>query len=222
MAQLKEGSVIKKPTGDEVIATVNDIPTKVGQLQNDKNYVTQSDLGEAGLGDMTKGVYDTNNNGKVDKAELADSVAMSGVIGLQDALNNKQDSLGFTPENTSKKGAANGYASLDANKKVPLAQLPSMGIGQEQLDGHIDNFIPHGKLNCTTSLTYNANGEVTQIDVKQESTLRVRTTLSYSGDKLISSNVKQYAENGSTVIAEYTDTISYSGEEISGVTRAVV
>ena len=26
MAQLREGSVIKKPTGDEVIATVNDIP----------------------------------------------------------------------------------------------------------------------------------------------------------------------------------------------------
>ncbi len=55
-------------------AEISDIPTKVGQLQNDKNYVTQSDLGDAGYGDMTKGVYDTNNNGKVDIAEVAETV----------------------------------------------------------------------------------------------------------------------------------------------------
>ena len=35
-------------------AEISDIPTRVGQLQNDKNYVTQSELGEAGLGDMVK------------------------------------------------------------------------------------------------------------------------------------------------------------------------
>lgn len=55
-------------------AEISDIPTKVGQLQNDKNYVTHSELGEAGLGDMSKGVYDTNNNGKVDIAEVAETV----------------------------------------------------------------------------------------------------------------------------------------------------
>ena len=81
MAQLKEGSVIKKSTGDEVIATVNDIPTKIGQLQNDKNYVTQEELGDAGYGDMMKAVYDTDNNGKVDMAEAADSVPWDGVTG---------------------------------------------------------------------------------------------------------------------------------------------
>ena len=81
MAQLREGSVIKKSTGDEVIATVNDIPTKVSQLENDKNYVTQEELGDAGYGDMLKSIYDTDNDGKVDAAEAADSVPWTGVTG---------------------------------------------------------------------------------------------------------------------------------------------
>ena len=44
-------------------------------------FVTQSDLGNAGYGDMLKSVYDTNNNGKVDVAEEAESVPWDGVIG---------------------------------------------------------------------------------------------------------------------------------------------
>lgn len=44
-------------------------------------FVTQEDLGDAGYGDMLKSVYDTNNNGKVDVAEEAESVLWDGVIG---------------------------------------------------------------------------------------------------------------------------------------------
>ncbi len=47
MAQLREGSVIKKPTGDEAIATVSDIPSKVSELENDSGYVTNADLEDA-------------------------------------------------------------------------------------------------------------------------------------------------------------------------------
>ena len=37
MAQLKEGSIIRKPTGDEVVATLNDIPiTKINELNYTK------------------------------------------------------------------------------------------------------------------------------------------------------------------------------------------
>lgn len=54
-------------------------PKKVSELENDKNYVTQTELGNAGYGDMTKGVYDANNNGIVDRAEIADSVDWSNV-----------------------------------------------------------------------------------------------------------------------------------------------
>lgn len=39
--------------------------------------------------------------------------------------NGKQSALGFTPEDTSKKGAANGYAGLDGDGKVPSTQLPA-------------------------------------------------------------------------------------------------
>lgn len=45
------------------------------------DYVTQSQLGSAGYGDMSKAVYDANGNGKVDQAEAADSVPWSGVTG---------------------------------------------------------------------------------------------------------------------------------------------
>jgi len=62
-------------------AEVSQIPTKVSQLENDRGYVTQEELGDAGYGDMLKSIYDTDNDGKVDMAEAADSVPWTGVIG---------------------------------------------------------------------------------------------------------------------------------------------
>lgn len=44
---------------------------------------------------------------------------------LATALSAKQDALGFTPEDVSKKGTAGGYASLDSGGKIPATQLPS-------------------------------------------------------------------------------------------------
>lgn len=52
-------------------AEVDQIPTKVSQLENDKNYVTVDELGHAGYGDMHKSIYDKNNDGVVDKADEA-------------------------------------------------------------------------------------------------------------------------------------------------------
>jgi hypothetical protein len=62
-------------------AEVSQIPTKVSQLENDRGYVTQEELGDAGYGDMLKSTYDTDNDGKVDRAEAADSVPWDGVTG---------------------------------------------------------------------------------------------------------------------------------------------
>lgn len=42
--------------------------------------------------------------------------------------NGKQNSLGFTPENTSNKNQANGYAGLDANGKLNASQVPAIAI----------------------------------------------------------------------------------------------
>jgi hypothetical protein len=44
---------------------------------------------------------------------------------LAAALNAKQNSLGFKPEDAANKGQPNGYPTLDSNGKVPSAQLPA-------------------------------------------------------------------------------------------------
>lgn len=50
---------------------------------------------------------------------------LAAINELVTTLGGKQNSLGFTPENTANKGSANGYASLDETGKVPAAQLPA-------------------------------------------------------------------------------------------------
>jgi len=60
--------------------------------------------------------------GNADNTADADKPISSAT---QTALNAKQNSLGFTPENVANKGANNGYASLDSTGKVPSTQLPS-------------------------------------------------------------------------------------------------
>jgi len=54
-----------------------------------------------------------------------DAAAISDVTGLQTALNGKQSSLGFTPENAATKGQPNGYAPLGTDGKVASAFLPA-------------------------------------------------------------------------------------------------
>ncbi len=44
---------------------------------------------------------------------------------VRDALNLKEDSLGFTPEDTANKGAVSGYAGLDASQELLLTNFPS-------------------------------------------------------------------------------------------------
>lgn len=43
-----------------------------------------------------------------------------------DSWNAKQDTIGFTPEDASKNGVADGYVSLDSTGKIPLTQLPAI------------------------------------------------------------------------------------------------
>ena len=71
------------------------------------------------------------NQSAIDAAEsAAEAAAASGVTPEEKATwNAKQDTLGFTPEDSAAKGQINGYAGLDATGKVPLAQLPEIGSG---------------------------------------------------------------------------------------------
>jgi len=85
---------------------------------------------KANITDLQDHETDTNNPHQVTK----DQVGLSNVNNTSDldkpvsnatqtALNLKQDTLGFTPENSSNKGALNGYAPLSSGK-VPEINLP--------------------------------------------------------------------------------------------------
>lgn len=69
---------------------------------------------------------------KLDGQEGAYYLAWSNLTGvptvvtnIQTELDAKEDSLGFTPEDSANKGQVSGYAGLDGSGKVPSAQLPS-------------------------------------------------------------------------------------------------
>jgi hypothetical protein len=67
-----------------------------------------------------------NNSG--DLSGLTTSVKTSLLAAINElvsSLSGKEDTLGFTPEDSANKGAANGYAPLDASAKVPAANLPA-------------------------------------------------------------------------------------------------
>ena len=69
--------------------------------------------------------------------------------------NNKQNTLGFTPENSVNKGIANGYASLDSDGKVPSSQLPTINGGTSNIliDVKVDfGAVGDGVINDTTAI----------------------------------------------------------------------
>lgn len=76
-------------------ADINSIPTKISQLENDKKYITQDDLSNTGQGDMHTKKYDKNQNGKVDIAEIAESVDWMNIENKPD-LNKKISKTGDT------------------------------------------------------------------------------------------------------------------------------
>ncbi|WP_246582803.1 pyocin knob domain-containing protein [Clostridium mobile] len=83
------------------IAKFSDLPTKLSQLTKDINFddryyteieanskfATKQELESAGYGDMLKSIYDKNSNGKIDVAEVADSVTWAGVTGKPSSFN---------------------------------------------------------------------------------------------------------------------------------------
>lgn len=73
----------------------------------------------------------------VDWQDVTGKPTSLGGYGITDAysastvdtlLSGKQNNLGYTAENVSNKGTANGYASLDGTGKIPTTQLPALAI----------------------------------------------------------------------------------------------
>lgn len=74
--------------------------------------------------------------------------------------------------------------------------------------------------NTTTDFIY-SGGNLSVIDEKVAGVLRRKTTLSYVSGSLQTVNTKIYAEDGTTVIKDFTDNLTYSGNDLTKITRVV-
>lgn len=107
---------------------------------------------------------------------------LAAVNEVNTGLAGKQNSLGYTAENTTNKGAAGGYAPLDSNAKVPAANLP----------GFVDDIVM-GTLTNSTTFTAAGNDNVANgVVVPNSSTIYVDTTTNlqyrWSGAAYVSMN----------------------------------
>ena len=99
--------------------------------------------------------------GNVDNTSDADKPVSTA---QQTALDGKEDSLGFTPEDSANKGAISGYAALDASQELLLVNFPS-GISLQVLRRNAANdaleFFTLSDLQGITSI----NGDTTAAQI---------------------------------------------------------
>jgi hypothetical protein len=75
-------------------------------------------------------------------------------------------------------------------------------------------------ISVTRNLVY-TSGRLTQVNETVGGILWRRTDLTYTGDTLTSARTRVYASNGTTVVSDYTDTLTYISGELTSVTRTV-
>jgi len=90
--------------------------------------LTDVDLTDLQVGDVPKWDGAKFVNAPDEAGGGGGPIAIEDVGGLQDALDAKQDSLGFTPEDVAAKGGAGGYAPLDGDALVPQANIPFLDV----------------------------------------------------------------------------------------------
>lgn len=122
---------------DPVISV--DIGTKADTVAagDDSRFPTSDQKAAlAGVGGTPSGSnkYVTDKDDRLTDARAPTTHKSTHAAGGSDALSpadiGAEPELGFTPEDSAKKGKASGYASLDANKKIPLDQLPDLAKSQ--------------------------------------------------------------------------------------------
>ena len=103
----------------------------------------------------------------------------------QTALNLKQNSLNFVPEDSSKKGSNNGYASLGSDGKVPNTQLPSY-VDDVLEFATLSGFPGTGEsskiyIDLSTNKTYRWSGTV-YVEISASIVLGTTSATAYRGD----------------------------------------
>lgn len=131
----------------------------------------------------------TNNPHSVTKAQVGLSNVedkSSATIRSELTKENVTAALGYTPLNSTLKGAANGVAELDANGKVPSSQLPS--YVDDVLEYSSRSSFPvtgeTGKIyvDITTNLTYRWAGSA-YVEISPSLALGETSSTAYRGDK---------------------------------------
>ena len=110
---------------------------------------------------------------------------------------NVKAALGYTPEDVAKKGVANGYASLDANSTVPVAQLPTEGINASTLNGHPDTYFASAE-----QLNQAINGLEWKPSVADKAALKALTTPQEGWTVSVDDSNKIYRFDAANVAAE--------------------
>ena len=133
----------------------------------------------------------------------ATRVATSTLTGLLSStdwstFNNKQNALGFTPENTANKGAASGYASLNASSKVvqdPANAQTTSAAGKIPIadgNGKLDSWISGNRAGKSE-----ASGEVPTGDINGSNTAFTLANTPVSGsEKLFRNGIRLQAGAG--------------------------
>jgi len=178
--------------GSSFVATGNTLGNPTSDTAH-WQLIANGGQGNGGSGDMTKAVYDpTGKNGDAfdynhlnnkptiptTLAQMSDDTTHRLSTDVEKAAwNAKQAALGFTPEDASKKGAVNGYAALDANQKLLLANIPDTLIGSVNY---------HGTYDASTGIAPTVPGGTNQGDYYVISVPGTIATIAYlAGDWII-------------------------------------
>lgn len=168
--------LVTTKTTNETIDNVNQIIDYISG-DNSPNFIPQSAINNL-VSDLAA------------KEVLSNKVVTVGTPGndtnyptekaVRDALDLKEDSLGFTPENSANKGAVSGYAALDSSQLLLLANFPSgtalqvlrrnaannalefAAAGSEVLTWTDDHSAATNNLTNLGTLEFNANTTITR------------------------------------------------------------
>ena len=113
------------PSALNPYATIDDLPTGGG---------TVTSVGTSAP--LTGGTITTSGTIGITKSDTSTDGYLSSTD--WNTFNNKQNALGYTPENVANKGMANGYVPLNASTKIDLIYFPDAILGQVLYGGLVD------------------------------------------------------------------------------------
>lgn len=129
MAQLKEGSIIRKPTGDEIIATLDDIPVNTSDITNDSGYITANDVPEPKLvwEEITRYTL-SNNTINITITDVEDFSEMEIILKLAGVITDYTHfMIRFNDDNSDnyrKTGSSTSTSSIDISDTLISSSQP--------------------------------------------------------------------------------------------------